>query len=885
MNDSLLSAIKALDFTAIRNICLALSQEERQELKSYFAEKNFNFIFREVLKEEKRYHFSNKELAIISYTIMCVCNTLEEVRKIELFQNIEPYVKGNYYYFLSSLEDEVLLDFVQTPQGAYMIEGIQLMYKDNPSKMSFQILWSVYKAGYIPLNEGVFIQRMYDLNWFKADEHLTKYLLKHPETVVLFPSVPTYIQDTIFTTEEWKKIYHTLDKKGYLTNKNAILHAFIEALLNPWKKTVLDMYCRWIETLEPSHQELLYNQHTLFALLSSDKTSVVNFVMKLIKEISSEKDFDFQAFADNFALCFATQKIAKSQLIGLSILENSYKKQAPSNPDYREQLAILFTVPDAKLQEKVATLLTSYFSGKGLAEVVAPYQDYLKGKAQELLPFESHNSSESSDPSYSNEPNSLTKEIARAARTPKTWDDLLFLIGDCIRERSPLALDLFFEGLNQLQAQIPADYPEQVKPYLNQLLSNERAVTSLFYQFLDSWCSQSPIPLVYNTNKEWEELQELYKEKKYSQAEKFNKLREIHVSANKAKKIFPFFFNKIACTLLKLKEKDTLPFISTPTHAPFYIEPLTFLERIIQYEKADKTPMQEDVIIGLNRLLPTEITEAQKQLALSLTGDYAPALQYYFEVSNTITITNATRVLWGQVLRLKDIDGVFPELEIPQKPNLQGLVRPFYLKYEVELTKINGVERNKIILEDNWDKKHSTYSYYNELGANYYNVSPMGKVIDEDIDYELSLNPRYIDGWLCKYLLPYTQGMDSESLSEATRVMSLLLEHHLPIYHGGWLMVATCLLAERKNLRDLAAEYILLSLQKGETLTYLAEAIGTLLAHKYAPIARFVEFLDLPTRDPKIKAFQKAVVEAYLPLAEKQEKKPTNHKKLVAFSC
>ena len=892
MKENLLSAIKAHDFTAIRNICFALSEEERQELKSYFARKNFNFIFREVLEKEKRYHFSNKELAIISYTIMCVCNTLEEVRKIELFQNIEPYIKRNYYYFLSSLEDEVLLDFVQTPQGAYMIEGIQLMYKDNPLEMSFQILWSVYKAGYIPLNEGVFIQRMYDLNWFKADEHLTKYLLKHPETVVLFPSVPAYIQDTIFTTEEWKKIYHTLNKKGYLTNKNAILHAFIEALLNPWKKTVLDMYCRWIETLEPSHQELLSNQHTLFALLSSDKTSVVNFVMKLIKEISSEKGFDFQSFADNFALCFATQKIAKSQLIGLDILAKHYKQQPPANIDYREQLAVLFTVPDAKLQDKVASLLNTYFGGEGLAEVVAPYQDYLKGKAQELLatlsPSENSENSENSQIACAARTSQTTcvahtSQTACAARTPRTWDDLLFLIGDCIRERSPLVLDLFFEGLNQLQAQIPADYPEQVKPYLKQLLSNERAVTSLFYQFLDSWCSQSPIPLVYNTNKEWNELQELYNEKKYSQAEKFNKLREIHISANKAKKIFPFFFNKIACTLRKLKEKDTLPFISTPTHAPFYIEPLTFLERIIQYEKVGKTPIQEDVIIGLNRLLPTEITEAQKQLALSLIGDYAPALQYYFEVNKQIAITDATRVLWGQVLRLKDIDGVFPELEIPQKPNLQGLVRPFYLKYEVELTKINGVERNKIILEDNWDKKHSTYSYYNDLGANYYNVSPMGKVIDEDIDYELSLNPRYIDGWLCKYLLSYTQGMDRESLSEATRVMSLLLQYNLPVYHGGWLMVATCLLAERKPLRDLATEYILLVLQRGETLTYLAEAIGTFLAHKYAPITRFVEFLDIPTRDPKVKAFQKSVVEAYLPLAEKLEKKPTNHKKLVSF--
>ena len=209
------------------------------------------------------------------------------------------------------------------------------------------------------------------------------------------------------------------------------------------------------------------------------------------------------------------------------------------------------------------------------------------------------------------------------------------------------------------------------------------------------------------------------------------------------------------------------------------------------------------------------------------------------------------------MLRLKDVDGVFSELEIPQKLTYKAWYVRFYLKYEVKPTKINGVERNKIILEDNWDKTYATYVYYNEFGANYYNVSPMSKGKDEDIDYQLSVNPRYIDGWLCKYLLTYAQGVDGESLTEATRVMSLLLQHNLPIYHSGWLMVATCLLAERKDLRDLATEYILLALQRGEALTYLAETIATFLAHKYAPIARFIEFLDLPTRDPKVKAFQK----------------------------
>ena len=870
MNDSLLSAIKAHDFAAIHDICLALSEGERQELKSYLARKNFNFIFREVLEKEKRYHFSNKELAIISYTIMCVCNTLREVRKIELFQNIEPYVKGNYYYFLSSLEDEILLDFVQSPQGAYMIEGIQLMYKDNPLKMSFQILWSAYKAGYIALNEEIFIHKMYGFNcWFKSEDHLTEYLLKYPETVVLFPSVPAYIQDTIFATEEWKKIYHTLNEKGYFTNRNSILHAFIEALLNPWKKNVLDMYCRWIEALEPSPQELLANQHTLFALLSSDKTSVINFALKLIKQIANEKDFDFQAFADNFILCFATQKIAKSQLIGLNILEKHYKKQAPTHIDYRDQLAVLFTIPDAKLQEKVATLLTTYFNNESLCEVIAPYHDYLKPSALQLLPaFELSDASDSSEsPEPSNSPespnlsNTHPQKIAYAARPlepntyPLTPEKLLFLIGDCIRERSPLVLDLFFEGLNQLQAQIPTDFSQQISPYQKQLGNQPFEFTT--YRKCMRWVIDV-----------WEGKASLSDD----------------IFGGKLYNPTPFLREKTKRLLLKLKQGNTLPFVSTPTHTPFYIDPQVYLERIAQYEKAGKTPMWEDVVVGLNRLLPSEITEAQKQLALSLTGEYAPALQYYFEVSNAIAVTDATRVLWGQVLRLKDIDGVFLELEIPQKPNLQGLVRPFYLKYEVKPTKIKGLERNKIILEDDWDKKYSTYSLYNDLGANYYNVSPMSKATDEDIDYQLSLNPRYIDGWLCKYLLTYAQGMEGESLTEATRVMSLLLEYHLPIYHGGWLMVATCLLAERKNLRDLTTEYILLSLQRGETLTYLAEAIGTLLAHKYAPIARFIEFLDLLTRDPNIKAFQKAVVEAYLPLAEKQDKKPTNHKKLATFS-
>ena len=100
------------------------------------------------------------------------------------------------------------------------------------------------------------------------------------------------------------------------------------------------------------------------------------------------------------------------------------------------------------------------------------------------------------------------------------------------------------------------------------------------------------------------------------------------------------------------------------------------------------------------------------------------------------------------------------------------------------------------------------------------------------------------------------------------------------MHHGGWIFVGMALLHDKKETRDLAAEYILRAISRDENLSYLQHFLADILAQKLTPINRFVEFLDMPTRDPKIKAFQKGVVEAYLPLAEKQEKKPTNHKKL-----
>uniref|UniRef100_UPI0028EEA9B1 DUF6493 family protein n=1 Tax=Capnocytophaga sputigena TaxID=1019 RepID=UPI0028EEA9B1 len=376
MEENLLSAIKAHDFTAIRNICFALSEEERNDLIHTLQTARWEQLYHNTQNKAPR--LALEERNYFSYSLLCLCRTSEELKEIKL--SGETFSSNDQMIlYMSRIHFSEILNLIVTQEGKYLITLFKsFSEEDLLTEFAFQNLWTLYQKGIITYNENLFIEKFFFRNYRNiTDEPFVDFLLENKQICEkIFAVVPQHItQEVPYPSDTWKELYSILQAKGYFADRS-IVGSHIEALLNPYKKNVLDFYCRIIETFEPTPQELLSNQHTLFALLSSDKTSVVNFVMKLIKEIASEKGFDFQSFADNFALCFTTQKIAKSQLIGLDILAKHYKQQPPINIEYREQLAVLFTVPDVKLQEKVANLLSTYFNQEGLPEVIAPYQDY-----------------------------------------------------------------------------------------------------------------------------------------------------------------------------------------------------------------------------------------------------------------------------------------------------------------------------------------------------------------------------------------------------------------------------------------------------------------------------------------------------------------------------
>ncbi len=336
MKENLLSAIKAHNFTAIRNICFGLSEEERTATLALFEYHTIKALLTDELKKQGITYIPKGISTILSYALICLCRNAEELKAAEINIRIRNLDKEHYCYFLDTQYAVPLLELLQSPKGTYLQEIIEKMYKAYPMEMSFEILWTLYKHKRIAFNgELMMFNLHYRFDYERNKIALAKYLLQNPETATeIFHLVPMYLKDARFNAKETLEMYEYLIQGGFFADRT-IISLFIEGLLNPLKKNTADFFCRVVELLNPIAKELLTSQHTLFALLSSDKTSVINFAMKHIKQIAEEKAFDFQSFADNFALCFTTQKIAKSQLVGLDILEKHYKKQTPANPEYR----------------------------------------------------------------------------------------------------------------------------------------------------------------------------------------------------------------------------------------------------------------------------------------------------------------------------------------------------------------------------------------------------------------------------------------------------------------------------------------------------------------------------------------------------------------------
>jgi hypothetical protein len=859
---NLIKHIKNHNWREILNYNITLNTGELSKTIEFLHSLN---IDKDILKSsgskltgQKRTDFYNNRALVDSALNFAVITC---VRSYEDIVNIRKKSEHRFIdscLFNTRLGYEPLVEYFKSFPPTYLNKLLKEKLKDRFANIDFKIIWKYNENGWLDFDEASFVRSLFTVIMFdRSTEEDADFLIQHREAlekvflqfykyeipvldISKWKARDGFVCKKVF--EYWTEVFEILLEKGIIFDRSIVTH-LLDSLLNNWKKPHLDWHVRLAGLLNVNDDEYLSHQSILFSILNTGNTNLINFSVKIIHSIYKHQQFDENGFIDSIYVIFSREKCEKSILISLDIIEFVLSKPVYKNIDVADRLSILLMQTDSKIQEKASSLLVKFLKKEDLKEIVSPYLQNLKQKAKDVLGID--NPVPVIENAIPKENNGYKEVII-----PASWDDLLFHIGICIKTRSVPDIESFIEGLNRLQDTIPNDYVKQLKPYSRQLFGkfHDNYIMIYFSEFMYSWVNN-------NTIKE-------------------TKNGDLTI---------PFLKHKFIRLHKKMKSNDKLPFLSTPTHEPFYIHSKSLLERILQYEECKKDIVLEDLIVAVNRMLPSSADEETVKLSMKLKGGYADAIRYYFGISDKIDPFMEYLPLWTQIARIKNPDGIFQEFNKTSAGDYPSVCGPFQIDFKIEEDKTEYGTWHRLVLDSNWNR-----SWYNKEKSKvypdiFYNTASFNPADREDIAFQFSLTPLYPDPLLCRYV-PYTSaGNEVREFENCMYPLQFIINNKLKIYHSGWIYIAVCLIFEKKISRDLSAEYIRYSLiNRNEDLTYLAVIIGRLISGKFAPVNRLIEYFDRPDSSLQIKRFQLLIIEKCIEHLD-YNNLPVNTKKIISY--
>ncbi|EGO6621909.1 TPA: hypothetical protein KW989_002970 [Escherichia coli] len=722
-----------------------------------------------------------------------------------------------------------------------------------------RLIWRWFQQGWITFNEAAFANALFHVEMYTRnvqDEII--WLRENPQIIekIILPftqyDVPVLLLSHFHqadnthhcgvVTEFWDEVFKQLFAENLLPRQ--LIKELLASLTNNFKKGRIDWHIRLIKMFNPQEDEWIDNQQLLFSGLNASNNSVVNFVIQTIQTFYSHPEFDHSSFMQCFPVISGREKCDKSLLIALDIAGDLAERY----PQYRTTLAqnVSGTLiqRSEKLQLRTAELMLKYQLAQDVAALAEPWLAGLKHSVLALLQCDSPLGESHVIPMLQHE----------QVIVPENWDALLFQTGKMLENKEALDIELFYAGIIALQDELPDGYKKQLQPYYKKL-HKKYLGSSILYSlkdFFQQWLSD-----------------------------------EYASTPERHERRLPHLQNQNQLVLARLRDNCHLSLLATPSHTPFYVSPQILVERLLAHERENYPVDVDDLIVACNRILPGEVTEEVKQQALMLTGKYARAVHYMLGITDDISATNDEYLpLWTQITRTRDTNGVFPQYEsiAIAQASWPGIAQPFTCTYRILIDKNEYKTWYRLALNNRvihcW-KRDSLHHY---PGHYYY----MSLRRDEcchwkDELYYLSLVPHNPDSWLNHFIPATASGNEVDGFEECLYPLQYLLENQLRVHQAGWIYIAVCLLFEKKISRDLAAEYIQLAIQHNFVNShYLSECIAYLLMNKYAPVNRFIEYLDNHNSDPAVRKFQKQIVENCITLAGDNDL-PINYKKIIAY--
>ncbi|VXB55064.1 DUF6493 family protein [Maribacter litoralis] len=786
-----------------------------------------------------------------------------------------------------------------------------LINEDMPWELNYEKMMALYKKGLLEPSHALILARLPNAIVESKWENNKNRSFYRPE--VLHKHKETLDDHIWFLFEEESGInnyynyLHLENYKGgndiwintitYLVAENKldrkkVLVATIYSSTKGFNKTLSGWFFDLLIKLNPSQDEVLSLQNEFFAALNSPHSKVINTVLKYFKLVANQKKFKHKVFIENASILLnsETKSVVNSTLMILDKIAKVYKSSSISI--CKKAAEALINV-DEKIQLRAAKIIEKYGNPKKqeLLEEVSLYADNLFHSSKEVLKEYIISNEEIEEESYEVEDAKLLSEENKLP-TYGSLDDLIFFISQVIDNNEVYHIDLLLSYLPKLNVLLNKDNVAKLEPIFkrsldlsmnfegwnSQIGSLESEAAFYLNDFAEILMNKYPLELQSFKKTKDQKIKKLKKDRFYKSRYKEN-LKEIEYQS------IPDYIYQIHHSLFiqsksLIKKGLTLELLSTPTHAPCWVDPKVLIDRIISYEKRNEEINLFDFQIAIGRLpINKDTSDIFENIDKINDGDIKEVLKYHFDQLEIQNVNISRPELWLQSVLSKNSDEeityfqeylanplqkekgayswdcrlrdhFYKEYDYAAGKQVQKKMIRKELKYKDFNLQKNEPESLISSLKNVLNKKKkkikisSIYEYMYFKKQKYYTtIQP-----NDDVKF-LFLSPNNPSMFLSHVIhnnLKESTFFDESSKKNMVNLLKGIYEiwYRADFKESTYLFLSTGLLCSDKVARELAAEiWIKANSENKINNRIIGQILGKLESGEYAPLKRFTDLL------------------------------------------
>ncbi|NML41508.1 hypothetical protein HHL17_30265 [Chitinophaga sp. G-6-1-13] len=688
------------------------------------------------------------------------------------------------------------------------------------------------------------------------------YLFEYPSNVH-FSDSWTNSKKTGDFEPNWKGFIQQYTGDGTI-NRRRVLEECLKAVNRNFNKLQVGWFVDLLTLLKPEKAELEQLQPLLLQALNSPQSKAINTALGYLKVLAAEKSFEHQALLDHLPQVMATDK-KNIITTTIQILEKAGKTHPEIKPQACLELCAAFLSKDEDVQTKAAKLILQWAdkNDAALREQLSQYSSSMLASTRNVLQelMEGHADTEVA----------AHEEVERLPLIGEhnriLTEDLIFFASQVFENNATWHFDLLPAMLLAAQDTMTTETLWQLEPAFQRaatvlkrpsgnmgLLDITQAVFFLNY---GKWMADNDAAYTAKLN-EVKGAQHWWRTR-----HEMPELEHWKTSRTESAVYMPHR-KLLVLALKKIREKDPLPLLSTPSHEPGWIDPEVLVQRLALYQSAGVLPDMLDMQIAIARCALQDTAAALTLVQQWPAGEYQRLFTFLLDAAALPQGPFSMEVAWMQAgltkapLTTYEAFAGFSYNHLPVallngdyawktggKPYLA------YGQYNREKGDYDRYMSEELVMDITFPEGDILKGASPLLQEYLNGVGQYMSVSITDVARLLLLTPNHPDVLLARVMQSCQRSSAYYEVNETGIVLNTLKTlHSLDIPHSEmrYLCIALCMLHADKTVKGYAAEYWSSRIPDRISSEKLGQTIGMQQRVSWAPMKRLTDLISTQTQ-------------------------------------